>query len=100
MSNWLVTLFSPATSVASASTDCFSSSDRTGPFSVTWPFCVMILTLWAYLVPAHVPVLQHQTANRCIAQCQQHFYRQLSSSFPPERDTERYERCCAPDHTG
>ena len=35
LSNWLVTLFSPATSEAFASTRFFSSSDRTGPFSVT-----------------------------------------------------------------
>src|ERR1022692_4731932 len=34
-SNWLVTLFSPATSAAFVSTVFFSSSDRTGPFSVT-----------------------------------------------------------------
>ena len=41
-SSSLVTLFSPAISVAFASIARFSSSDRTGPFNVTWPFCVMI----------------------------------------------------------
>src|SRR4029077_9310911 len=30
----------------------FSSSDRTGPRSVTFPSCVMILTLWAYVESA------------------------------------------------
>jgi hypothetical protein len=40
-------LLSSAISVAFASTDFFSSSERTGPFSVTIPLRVMILTLWA-----------------------------------------------------
>src|SRR5216684_7522189 len=47
-SSWLVTLSAPAISAALASTAVFSSSDRTGPFSVTAPFSAMILTLWAY----------------------------------------------------
>jgi hypothetical protein len=37
----------PATSAALEAMVCFSSSDFTGPFKVTWPFTVMILTLWA-----------------------------------------------------
>src|SRR5882724_13614561 len=47
-SSWLVTLSAPAISAALASTAVFSSSDLTGPFSVTAPFSAMILTLWAY----------------------------------------------------
>src|SRR5215510_2843867 len=43
----LLTLFSPATSAALALIAFFSSSDCTGPLSVTWPFCVMTLTLCA-----------------------------------------------------
>lgn len=43
----LSTLPAPAISVALDSMVCFSSSDFTGPFRVTAPFCEMILTLCA-----------------------------------------------------
>ena len=46
-SSWLVTFSLPTISAALASIALFSSSDRTGPLSVTMPFCEMIFTLWA-----------------------------------------------------
>src|SRR5208337_2021371 len=43
------TLSLPATSAALATMAPFSSSERTGPFNVTWPSCETTFTLWAYV---------------------------------------------------
>src|ERR1700684_1117527 len=48
-SSWFVTLSAPTTAAAFASILVFSSSLRTGPFSVTLPLWEIILTLCAYV---------------------------------------------------